>query len=193
MKLLECDHCFHAPCIVPWLELHGTCPVCRKELGGGGGAGGGVATSAPQQQPSPVVGEEAVSQEQPGSAPPVREEGGEGGAGGLTGLIHSAINQMFRPTSWSSQPAPAPPGRDHSSPFRASPSSLHPRSLFIFVQCVHTTQSLEPLTSRVAQAVKRILGEVVCRVWSGVGGVVSGHNDSNVTKEALFQNFIEIR
>ena len=33
VKKLECDHCFHSGCIVPWLELHGTCPVCRKELG----------------------------------------------------------------------------------------------------------------------------------------------------------------
>ena len=33
VKQLECEHCFHSGCIVPWLELHGTCPVCRKELG----------------------------------------------------------------------------------------------------------------------------------------------------------------
>ncbi|XP_069137312.1 E3 ubiquitin-protein ligase RNF115-like isoform X2 [Argopecten irradians] len=47
VKKLPCDHHYHRECIVPWLEMHGTCPVCRKDLNG-------VDASLKDDYPTPV-------------------------------------------------------------------------------------------------------------------------------------------
>ena len=103
VRLLECGHCFHTGCIVPWLELHGTCPVCRKQLGSpapGPGAeqSGGPAPASEHAAPSSSSAPATSS----ASAPD------QGAGGGLSGIIQSALNQVFRSSSWSSsQPQPS--------------------------------------------------------------------------------------
>ncbi|XP_060526632.1 E3 ubiquitin-protein ligase Iruka [Cylas formicarius] len=37
VRQLPCQHVYHENCIRPWLELHGTCPICRQNLGNDNG------------------------------------------------------------------------------------------------------------------------------------------------------------
>jgi len=61
---MPCKHRFHDPCIVPWLEMHSSCPVCRHQL--------------PAEEPADPAGSGRRAGDEAGG----NARGGDGGSGG---------------------------------------------------------------------------------------------------------------
>ena len=101
---MPCGHIYHEDCLVPWLKLHGTCPVCRVSI---------VKTRSDQQQQ-----EQQTSQAPPASG----STGNDGGASPGADAREQGAASMQMP-----MPMPMPmPGGFPAQLFGWSPMGTRP-------------------------------------------------------------------
>ncbi|KAF8601688.1 hypothetical protein BDV93DRAFT_524628 [Ceratobasidium sp. AG-I] len=97
---LPCKHSFHEECIVPWVRVKGTCPVCRFELIGQAGGRNPARTEGGGDAGGGDAGERSEGGDSGG---PWRRES-EGGGGGSAGARLGRHEEPDRRGS------PMPPG-----------------------------------------------------------------------------------
>lgn len=49
-RQLPCEHFFHQDCILPWLKVHASCPICRKTFATGANAAHNMSSSDPHSE-----------------------------------------------------------------------------------------------------------------------------------------------
>ncbi|KIY73589.1 hypothetical protein CYLTODRAFT_416962 [Cylindrobasidium torrendii FP15055 ss-10] len=108
---LPCHHAFHQPCILPWLETSGTCPVCRHQL-----------IPQPEEHHGPAPADRMPNERANATGQPT-----PAATGGLLRALFGG--SMVSPASAAgnsrlSPPASSPPGRQSSTGYFSSDSSM---------------------------------------------------------------------
>lgn len=95
VRKLPCLHVYHDPCIIPWLELHGTCPICRSSLSPED-AHSGAQSQSPDNAQSPSDSSQPQQQHQL-VANQAQSDSGRQNSNFLTFTIHDLLPTLSGP------------------------------------------------------------------------------------------------
>ncbi|XP_035896244.1 E3 ubiquitin-protein ligase RNF126-A [Anopheles stephensi] len=98
VRKLPCLHVYHEPCIIPWLELHGTCPICRSSLTPEDGHAGPPQPQSPENAGlSPGDSSQQQQQHQQAAASQPQSDSGRQNSNFLTFTIHDLLPTLSGP------------------------------------------------------------------------------------------------